>query len=229
MVDFARQRQNMVDGQVRVNDVTDPRILAAMLEIPRELFVPKNRVALSYIDEDIQIREAHGAAPARFLTEPMVLAKLVQALEVTEEERALVIGCATGYSAALLSFLAREVVALEGEEALAATARKLLVQPNITVVSGPMNAGWPYAAPYDAILIDGSVEYVPEPSPASSRTAAGLWLSSARDAPPRRSCMCVRPALSARGRFSMPRSRRCPALLARHNSSFKQAIPSVAF
>jgi protein-L-isoaspartate(D-aspartate) O-methyltransferase len=162
MVDFARQRQNMVDGQVRVNDVTDPRILAAMLEIPRELFVPKNRVALSYIDEDIQIREAHGAAPARFLTEPMVLAKLVQALEVTEEERALVIGCATGYSAALLSFLAREVVALEGEEALAATARKLLVQPNITVVSGPMNAGWPYAAPYDAILIDGSVEYVPE-------------------------------------------------------------------
>jgi protein-L-isoaspartate(D-aspartate) O-methyltransferase len=162
MVDFARQRQAMVDGQIRVNDVTDPRILEAMLEIPREQFVPRNRMALSYIDEDIRIREAHGAAPARFLMEPMVLAKLLQALEIETEERALVIGCATGYSAALVAKLAREVVALEGEEALAAEARRLLSQPNITVVTGPMNAGWPYAAPYDAILIDGAVEFVPE-------------------------------------------------------------------
>ena len=162
MVDFARQRQAMVDGQIRVNDVTDPRILEAMLEIPRERFVPKNRMELSYIDEDIRIREAHGAAPARFLMEPMVLAKLVQALEIEPEERALVIGCATGYSAALVAKLASEVVALEGEEALAAEARRLLSQPNITVVTGPMNAGWPYAAPYDAILIDGAVEFVPE-------------------------------------------------------------------
>jgi len=162
MVDFARQRQAMVDGQIRVNDVTDPRILEAMLEIPRERFVPKNRMELSYIDEDIRIREAHGAAPARFLMEPMVLAKLVQALEIEPEERALVIGCATGYSAALVAKLAREVVALEGEEALAAEARRLLSQPNITVVTGPMNAGWPYAAPYGAILIDGAVEFVPE-------------------------------------------------------------------
>jgi protein-L-isoaspartate(D-aspartate) O-methyltransferase len=162
MVDFARQRQSMVDGQVRVNDVTDQRILEAMLEIPREQFVPKNRAELSYIDEDIQIREAFGAAPARFLIEPMVLAKLVQALEITPEDRALVIGCATGYSTALLAKLAKEVVALDGEEALAASARRLLGQPNVTVVTGAMNAGWPYAAPYDAILIDGSVEFVPE-------------------------------------------------------------------
>jgi protein-L-isoaspartate(D-aspartate) O-methyltransferase len=162
MVDFARQRQAMVDGQVRVNDVTDQRILEAMLEIPREQFVPKNRAELSYIDEDIQIREAFGAAPARYLIEPMVLAKLVQALEITSEERALVIGCATGYSTALLAKLAKEVVALEGEEALAASARRLLGQPNVTVVTGAMNTGWPYAAPYDAILIDGAVEFVPE-------------------------------------------------------------------
>jgi protein-L-isoaspartate(D-aspartate) O-methyltransferase len=174
MVDFARQRQAMVDGQVRVNDVTDPRILEAMLEIPREQFVPKSLAALSYIDEDLRIREAHGAAPARFLTEPMVLAKLVQALEIAPEERALVIGCATGYSAALLGKLAQEVVALEGEEALAASARRLLAQPNITVVSGSMNAGWPYAAPYDAILIDGSVEFVPEAITAQLRNGGRL-------------------------------------------------------
>jgi protein-L-isoaspartate(D-aspartate) O-methyltransferase len=162
MVDFARQRQVMVDGQVRVNDVTDPRIIDAMLELPREQFVPKKLQELSYIDEDIRIREAFGAAPARYLIEPMVLAKLVQALEIVPEDRALVIGCATGYSAALMAKLAKEVVALDGEEALAADARRILGQSNITIVTGAMTGGWPYAGPYDAILIDGSVEYVPE-------------------------------------------------------------------
>jgi protein-L-isoaspartate(D-aspartate) O-methyltransferase len=162
MVDFARQRQAMVDGQVRVNDVTDPRIIEAMLELPREQFVPKKYAELCYIDEDIQIREAYGAAPARYLMEAMVLARLVQALDIQSDERALVVGCATGYSAALLAKLASEVVALEGEDAIASEARRLLGAPNITVVSGAMNAGWPYAAPYDVILLDGSVEFVPE-------------------------------------------------------------------
>jgi protein-L-isoaspartate(D-aspartate) O-methyltransferase len=162
MVDFARQRQAMVDGQVRVNDVTDPRIVDAMLELPRELFVPKKLAELAYIDENLRIRDAYGAAPARYLMEPMTLAKLVQALAITSEERALVVGSATGYSAALLSRLAAEVVALEGENELAACARRILDRPNITVVEGQMNAGWPYRAPYDAILLDGAVEYVPD-------------------------------------------------------------------
>ncbi len=162
MVDFARQRQVMVDGQVRVNDVTDPRIIEAMLTLPREQFVPRSRVELAYIDEDIEIKEAFGAAPARYLMEPMTLAKLAQALEIEPNDRALVVGCATGYSAALLASLASEVIALESEEALAAEARRILKQRNITVVSGALTAGWPYSAPYNAILIDGSVEFVPD-------------------------------------------------------------------
>lgn len=162
MVDFVRQRQAMVDGQIRVNDVTDPRIIEAMLSLPREQFVPRSRVDLAYIDEDIEIREAFGAAPARYLMEPMTLAKLVQALEIDSEDRALVIGCATGYSAALLARLAREVVALESEDALAAEARRVVKQRNVTFVNGALNAGWPYNAPYNAILFDGSVEFVPE-------------------------------------------------------------------
>jgi protein-L-isoaspartate(D-aspartate) O-methyltransferase len=162
MVDFVRQRQAMVDGQIRVNDVTDPRIIEAMLALPREQFVPRSRVDLAYIDEDIEIREAFGAAPARYLMEPMTLARLVQALEIEPEDRALVVGCATGYSAAVVARLAGEVIALESEEALAAEARRILKQRTITVVSGALNAGWPYGAPYNAILIDGSVEFVPE-------------------------------------------------------------------
>jgi protein-L-isoaspartate(D-aspartate) O-methyltransferase len=162
MVDFVRQRQAMVDGQIRVNDVTDPRIIEAMLALPREQFVPRSRVDLAYIDEDIEIREAFGAAPARYLMEPMTLAKLIQALEIEPADRALVVGCATGYSAAIVARLAGKVIALESEEALAAEARRILKQRNITVVSGALNAGWPYSAPYDAILIDGSVEFVPD-------------------------------------------------------------------
>lgn len=165
MVDFARQRQAMVDSQIRVNDVTDQRILEAMLELPREQFVPKSRMELSYIDEDLPLRDARGGALARFLTEPMVLAKLVQALELEPEDNALVIGCASGYSAALLGKLARNVVGLEEETELASAAKRTLAKlklGNVKIVTGPMQAGWPEAAPYDAILVDGSVEFVPD-------------------------------------------------------------------
>lgn len=165
MVDFARQRQAMVDGQVRVNDVTDPGIIAAMLDLPREQFVPKPCMELSYIDEDLLVREAKGAAPARYLMEPMTLAKLVQALELTPESQVLDIGCATGYSAALLGRLAAKVTALEEDPELSPIAARLLSglkARNVTVVAGPLNAGWPQGAPYDAILVEGSVEFVPE-------------------------------------------------------------------
>jgi protein-L-isoaspartate(D-aspartate) O-methyltransferase len=163
MIDFAQARRAMVDGQVRVNDVTDAALIAAMLEIPREKFVPETRASLAYIDEDLCVREAEGGKPARYLMEPMVLARLIQALQIRPSDRVLDVGCATGYSAAVLSRLAEHVAALEDDAALAKVAQKALAgRKNVEVVTGPLAAGWTAGAAYDAILLEGAVERVPE-------------------------------------------------------------------
>lgn len=162
MIDFTQARRTMVDGQVRVNDVTDAALISAMLEVPREKFVPDARASLAYIDEDLCVLEASGGHPARYLMEPMVLARLLQALEITPESKVLDVGCATGYSAAVLSLIAGNVVAVEEDASLAASAKKLLRGPNIELVSGNASAGWAAGAPYDAILIGGAVEEIPQ-------------------------------------------------------------------
>ena len=151
MIDFARLRQSMVDSQIRANDVTDPRILAAMLELPRERFAPENRRGLAYIDDDLPLRDGAAGKPGRYLVEPMVLAKLVQALDIDAEDKVLDVGTATGYSAALLGRLAGRVVALEEDPGLAAAAARNLTElgaGNVTVVSvsattntGPAGSG----------------------------------------------------------------------------------------
>ena len=164
MIDYARQRQAMVEGQLHVNDVTDPRILAAMRELPREKFVPAARAALAYIDEDIALRATGAGKPARYLIEPMVLAKLVQALSLTPNDHVLDVGSASGYSAALLGRLSGSVVALEEDAEFVPIATRLLAShaaTNVKVVSGPFAAGWPPEGPDDAILLEGSVEIVP--------------------------------------------------------------------
>ncbi len=165
MIDFARLRQSMVDSQIRANDVTDPRILAAMLELPRERFAPEDRRGLAYIDDDLPIRNATAGKPGRYLMEPMVLAKLVQALDIGAEDKVLDVGAATGYSAALLGRVAGRVVALEEDSELAAAAAKLLAElgaAKVKVVTGALVAGWLAGCPYDAILLEGSVEIVPQ-------------------------------------------------------------------
>jgi protein-L-isoaspartate(D-aspartate) O-methyltransferase len=165
MIDFTQLRRTMVDGQIRVNDVTDPRIIDAMLELPRERFVPEARASLAYLDEDPLVREAAAGRPARYLIEPMAFAKLVQALDLAAGDSVLDVGCATGYSAAVLGRLAGRVIALEQDEELAARARRLLAElgtGNVEVVTGPLAAGAPGKGPYDAILLNGSVEVVPE-------------------------------------------------------------------
>lgn len=163
MIDFAQARRTMVDGQVRVNDVTDAALIAAMLEIPREKFVPEARASLAYIDDDLCVREAADGKPARYLVEPMVLARLIQALGNLASARVLDIGSATGYSAAVLSRLANSVVALEDEASLRKSAEKALGgYRNVELASGPLAAGWAAGAPYDAILLQGAVERVPE-------------------------------------------------------------------
>lgn len=161
--DFAERRVKMVDGQVRTTDVTSAPLLDALLSLPREAFVPADQRALAYIDEDIRI--ADGPQGPRFLMEPSPLAKLLQLADVGADDHVLVIGCGTGYSAAVLSRLAVSVVALESDSTLADGAAATLAElgcDNVTVVKGVLRDGHAAKAPYDVIFIDGSVEELPD-------------------------------------------------------------------
>jgi protein-L-isoaspartate(D-aspartate) O-methyltransferase len=160
MVDYAQARRNMVDNQVRPSDVTDLRLIAALLDVPRERFVPEARRAIAYLDIDVSV--ADGAA--RALLKPMVFAKLVQAADIGENDRVLDVGCATGYSAAVLGKLAGSVVALDEDPALFRSASENLAAlgAHVSVASGPLAAGWPQGGPYDAIILEGAAEVVPD-------------------------------------------------------------------
>ena len=161
MTDFADARRHMVDGQLRPNDVTDLRILAAMLEVPRERFAPPAAASIAYLDLDLPVGE--GAVASRRLLKPMMLAKLFNAAEIKPTDRVLDVGCVTGYAAALLARMAEQVVALEQDAGLAKTAKAALSSlPNVTVVSGPLVEGWPTAAPYDLIVLEGATEIEPQ-------------------------------------------------------------------
>ena len=165
MIDFAAARRMMVDGQVRTSDVTDLRIIAAMLELPRERFVSETDAPLAYLDLDVPANRVTGRGHARKLLKPMVLAKMLQAAAVREVDRVLDVGCATGYSSAVLARLARSVVALEEEASLARLADanlKATGAGNATVVTGPLTEGWPIEAPYDVIFVNGATEIVPQ-------------------------------------------------------------------
>lgn len=154
---FDEARSNMVDSQVRPNKVTDPRIVAAMRHLPRERFVPPHLAALAYADEDVPLGEG------RVLLEPVVIARLVQLAAVMVGERALVVGAGTGYGAALLAACGARVTALEEMVALQSVARTVLSElaPSVSLVTGPLAAGWPPGAPYDVILIEGGVGAIP--------------------------------------------------------------------
>jgi protein-L-isoaspartate(D-aspartate) O-methyltransferase len=160
MTDFAVARRMMVEGQVRTNDVTDPRILAAMLDLERERFLPREQADLAYLDFDVP---AGPPAPkgGRYLLKSMVLAKMVQAARIRETDLVLDVGCATGYSSALLARLARSVVSLEEDPTLAAFAEANLAGANATVVRGPLVEGWPARAPYNVIFLNGASEIEP--------------------------------------------------------------------
>ena len=159
MTDFATARRHMVDGQVRTADVTDLRILSAMLDIPRERFVPPASAAIAYLDLDLPV----GKSGSRRLLKPMVLGKLIHAANIAPGDRVLDVGCATGYGAAVLARVAGQVIALEQDADLARAARSELAgQPNATVVSGALTAGWPQGSPYDAIVLEGATEVPPE-------------------------------------------------------------------
>jgi protein-L-isoaspartate(D-aspartate) O-methyltransferase len=156
-------RQNMVDGQVRPSDVTDLRIIDAMLAVPREVFVPENQRALAYLDLDLDVSD--GGSAKRFLIKPVVTAKMLQAADIRDTDNVLVAGGATGYTAALVARLAARVTATETDPAHAARASEVMAQlglPNVTFRAADAAAGDPANAPYDVIVLDGATEIVPE-------------------------------------------------------------------
>ena len=163
MSGFSTARQKMVDGQVRTSDVTDSRIIDAMLEVPREAFVPENKQALAYLDLDLDVSAA--GAPKRYLIKPAVTAKLLQAAAIKGTDKVLVVGAASGYVAALAAKLAGQVTATESDPWLAAEAGSVLTQigcGNVTVKSAAAADGDLAGAPYDVIFLNGATEVVPE-------------------------------------------------------------------
>jgi protein-L-isoaspartate(D-aspartate) O-methyltransferase len=167
MSGFSIARQKMVDGQVRPRDVTDPRIIDAMLAVPREAFVPQNKRALAYLDIDLDVSDATFAK--RFLIKPVVTAKMLQAADIKDTDNVLVVGCATGYAAAVVARLAGQVTATESDSSLdptmVARAKDVLAElgiGNVTVRAADPTEGEAANAPYDVIVLNGATEVTPD-------------------------------------------------------------------
>ncbi len=167
MFDAAAARRHMVDGQIRTADVTNPNLIAAMQAVPRELFVPPALATQAYRDGDVSLGQG------RALLRPFVLAKLIQGADLRLGDQVLDVGCGTGYSAAVLAHMGASVVALEENADLVRQAQTALAKAGagqitgqitgqVSVVRGPLTAGWPAAAPYDLILLDGAIEVAPD-------------------------------------------------------------------
>lgn len=180
MPDFARLRLGMVDGQLRVADVTDHRVLEAFLAVPREDFVPAERRGLAYLDARVPL------APGRAMMEPMILGKLVQLAAPEEGERVLVLGAGLGYVAALFDALDAAVVGVESNPSLAAAARAALQdRPNVRIVEGALPEGAPGEAPFDLIFCEGAVEEGIEPLARQLAPAGRIVAPAGRSRPPK--------------------------------------------
>ncbi|HEV2567706.1 protein-L-isoaspartate O-methyltransferase [Sphingomonas sp.] len=150
---FEAMRRAMVESQLRTTGVNDPRVIAVMAAVPRERFVPEEWRTLAYMDRPVPV------GGGRELNMPEATGLLLTHAAVTRLDRVLLVGAATGYTAALLAELAGEVVALEENAALAAEAVHIA---NVEWVQGPLSQGWAAGAPYDLIFIDGAVEQLPD-------------------------------------------------------------------
>ena len=159
MTDYDAARINMVEHQLRPNKVTDERILDAFLRIRREVFLPEKLRDVAYLDDDLPL------GGGRYVSEPMVTARLLQAAEPAPKDNILVVGAGVGYEAALLALLSRSIVALEEEAELARLGRSGLVDhgiASVNYVEEPLRLGHRQRAPYDVILFGGAIASVPE-------------------------------------------------------------------
>ena len=156
-LDYDRARATMVDGQVRPNKVTDPRIIGAMRLLPREAFVPEALRPLAYLDANLPFGRG------RVMLEPMVTARLLQVARPRGGERALVVAGGTGYLSAILARCGVSVSLLDDDPTLLAIARVACAGevPAIRIFEGDLRAGLPGGAPFDLVVVEGAVAAIP--------------------------------------------------------------------
>lgn len=158
-MDYAASRHNMVEGQIKTNRVTDPLVIEAMSEVPREAFVCGSLKSVAYIDDALSIGEG------REMLEPMAYARMLEEAQLKETDIVLDIGCGTGYSSALLAKIVNTVVGVECNKDLAAKATSILGElgvDNAVVIEGDLKDGYPKQAPYDVIFYNGGITEVPQ-------------------------------------------------------------------
>lgn len=159
MTDFAERRTMMVDTQIRPSDVTKFPIIKAMLSVPRETFVPADKQEAAYLGDNIDLGQG------RVVLDPRTFAKMLDVVDIQPDELVLDLGAGTGYSSAVLAQLAEAVIALEEDEALVADIQSALSDvgaDNVVVQEGPLAEGAGEFGPFDAILVEGAVEQMPE-------------------------------------------------------------------
>ena len=160
MPDFLREREAMVERQLRRRGIGDARILDAFRAVPREEFVGEDQRRRAYGDHPLPI------AGGQTISQPYIVALMIEAAAIGAGDRVLEVGAGSGYAAALIGRLAAKVVAVERRPELAAAARERLQRlgyANVEIVEGDGTMGWPSAAPFDAILAAASGSHVPQP------------------------------------------------------------------
>lgn len=165
MDDFAIARRQMVDCQIRPNDITNHNIIDAFGDVPREMFVPHTRKSIAYADSNIMLETVSSETGQRYLMQATPFAKMVQASEIKKTDLVLCIGCGSGYGAAIIAQLADSVVAIDCEDDLVERASEVLTSmsiDNLAVVKAELKAGYPGEAPFDLIFIEGALEAVPD-------------------------------------------------------------------
>ena len=157
---FEILRHQMVSSQLRARGISDERVLAAMSRVPRQEFAPSRYRAQAYEDHPLPIGEGQT------ISQPYIVALMLEALALTPEDRVLEVGTGSGYVTALLAEMAADVVSMERHATLTDSARRLLARMgygNVRVVDGDGTLGYPEAAPYDAILVSAAALEVPPP------------------------------------------------------------------
>ena len=158
--DFKAMREKMVESQIKARGVKDPRVLSALLKVERHRFVPEKYLDSAYSDQPLPIGEGQT------ISQPYIVALMTELLELKGGERVLEIGTGSGYQAAILAELAKEVYTIEIIEPLASRAKEKLSElgyRNVKGMAGDGYLGWPEAAPFDAIIVTAAPDHIPDP------------------------------------------------------------------